>query len=182
MSRSRKPDHVLWEKVKQTVKPMSSNRAELNLELDKALLNETEKPKASPAPRQLVRAALPEPAVTISLSPMSKVLDPSISRKIAKGRISIDGKIDLHGMTQVEAHQRLWRFIENAYLSGKRTVLVITGKGLRSEGVLRRSVPQWLENPEFQSMVIGSETAHISHGGSGALYVRIRKNRNGLHQ
>jgi DNA-nicking Smr family endonuclease len=59
-------------------------------------------------------------------------------------------------------------------------VLVITGKGGRSDGargVLRRQVPQWLGLPEFRAYVVGFEDAHVAHGGEGALYVRIRKNK-----
>ena len=62
-----------------------------------------------------------------------------------------------------------------------RFVLVITGKGTREDGgergVLKRQVPLWLRLPEFRGYVVGVEDAHIGHGGEGALYVQIRRQR-----
>ena len=85
-------------------------------------------------------------------------------------------------MTQTRAHRALLGFLQRAHHDGLTFVLVITGKGkaggAESErGVLRRQVPQWLSLPEFRSLVIGFEQAHIGHGGEGALYVRVRKSR-----
>ncbi|MEM9278490.1 MAG: Smr/MutS family protein, partial [Pseudomonadota bacterium] len=85
--------------------------------------------------------------------------------------------IDLHGMTQNEAFDRLSRFLQHAYDSGRRTVLVITGKGSRGEGVLKSAVPIWLEEPHFRKITTGYHEASISHGGSGALYIRLRRKR-----
>ena len=82
-------------------------------------------------------------------------------------------------MTQTRAHHALSGFLHRAHLDGLTFVLVITGKGkmgAESErGVLRRQVPHWLSQPEFRTLVIGFEEAHIGHGGEGALYVRIRR-------
>jgi DNA-nicking Smr family endonuclease len=111
------------------------------------------------------------------------------ARKISSGRIEIDGRIDLHGMRQSEAHTALTRFLNRAYAEGRRWVLVITGKGapLRTahdekleregveRGVLRRNVPRWLAEPDLAPIIIGFTTAAIRHGGEGALYVHIRK-------
>jgi len=77
-------------------------------------------------------------------------------------------------MTQAEAHSRLFRFLENSYQQSRRTILVITGKGMRGEGILRQAVPRWLSEPEFRKYISGYHEAHVSHGGSGALYVRLR--------
>ena len=81
----------------------------------------------------------------------------------------------------------LLRFLRNAHARDARLVLVITGKGSiklgargegdRERGVLRRQVPQWLALPEFRSLVLGFEDAHVTHGGEGALYVRLRRAR-----
>lgn len=94
----------------------------------------------------------------------------------------IDARIDLHGMTQTRAHRALSDFLRRAHADGLTFVLVITGKGRSGEseserGVLRRQVPQWLSLPEFRTLVVGFEEAHIGHGGEGALYVRIRRVR-----
>ncbi|MEM1047052.1 MAG: Smr/MutS family protein [Pseudomonadota bacterium] len=99
---------------------------------------------------------------------------------------AIDGRIDLHGMTQRSAHGRLLSFLDQARSHGSRVVLVITGKGVRTPdapgshretGVLRRAVPLWLEEPAFRALVAGYSPAHRSHGGDGALYVRLRRRR-----
>ncbi|MEJ2433181.1 MAG: Smr/MutS family protein [Pseudolabrys sp.] len=102
-----------------------------------------------------------------------------------RGREVIDARIDLHGLTQAQAHSALLHFLREASARDKRLVLVITGKGSRTAGargdgkpgVLKRQVPQWLGLPEFRKLVIGFEDAHIAHGGEGAIYVRIRKSK-----
>jgi DNA-nicking Smr family endonuclease len=101
--------------------------------------------------------------------------------QLSRGRKEIDARLDLHGMTQIRAHRALSGFLQRAHSDGLTFVLVITGKGkigAESErGVLRRQVPQWLSLPEFRSLVVGFEEAHVGHGGEGALYVRIRRSR-----
>jgi DNA-nicking Smr family endonuclease len=101
---------------------------------------------------------------------------------LSRGRSEIDARLDLHGMTQLHAHHALLSFLQHAHHDGLTFVLVITGKGTMSggefeRGVLRRQVPHWLSLPEFRALVTGFEEAHIGHGGSGALYVRIRRRR-----
>ncbi len=100
-------------------------------------------------------------------------------RSVARGKEAIDARLDLHGLTQAQAHSTLSRFLRDASARGARLVLVITGKGSRDgeRGVLKRQVPHWLELPEFRSLVIGFEDAGVRHGGEGALYVRIRRMR-----
>ena len=98
---------------------------------------------------------------------------------LARGRTAIDARIDLHGMTQAEAHAALAHFLRRAQRDGAKFALVVTGKGTRSaageRGVLRRQVPLWLRLPELRDIVLGFEEAHVSHGGEGALYVRLRR-------
>ena len=98
-------------------------------------------------------------------------------KKIAKGRVSIDATIDLHGMTQQIAHRTLYNFLTDAYLCGDRHVLVITGKGNSSggRGILRQVVPDWFKNPEFKELVSGFRASAQHQGGDGALYVRLRR-------
>lgn len=117
-------------------------------------------------------------------------LDRRTVRQISSGKIGIDSVIDLHGQRQVEARASLRAFLFSAHAAGLRTVLVITGKGGERErgdmagdrverGVLRRSVPLWLELVEFRSIVLGYTSAGPRHGGDGALYVQLRKRRTG---
>jgi len=104
-------------------------------------------------------------------------LDRTLKRRLARGQVAIDDRIDLHGRTQSEAHAALLRFLRAAQAGGARLVLVITGKGAQwgERGVLKRQVPLWLTLPEFRTYVIGFDDAHVGHGGQGALYVRIRR-------
>ena len=80
-------------------------------------------------------------------------------------------------MTQDIAHDRLYASLLDARAYGARHVLVVTGKGasLGSEGVLKRMVPVWLDNPRFSALVSGYASASRHHGGEGAIYIRLRK-------
>ena len=108
-----------------------------------------------------------------------------LKQRVARGREPIDARLDLHGLTQKEAHAALLRFLKRAQADGAKIVLVVTGKGAgRGErdasverGVLRRQVPMWLSLPEFRPLIVGFEDAHAGHGGQGALYVRLRRGR-----
>ncbi|MEM9221367.1 MAG: Smr/MutS family protein [Pseudomonadota bacterium] len=88
----------------------------------------------------------------------------------------MEARLDLHGMTQQEAHGALIRFITGSHLASRQVVLVITGKGRGGEGagILRRAVPHWLAGRELSPIVASYGPAHQSHGGAGALYVRLR--------
>jgi DNA-nicking Smr family endonuclease len=104
---------------------------------------------------------------------------------LRRGRKEVDSVIDLHGMRQEAAHGALLNFLHRAQGSGHAVVLVITGKGgaaagtgiFEERGVLRRMVPHWLRLPDVRSLVVGFEEASPQHGGSGALYVRLRRKR-----
>ena len=98
---------------------------------------------------------------------------------LGRGVIALDARIDLHGLTQAEAFAQLTAFLRRARREGARTVLVITGKGAMGDGegrgVLRRQVPLWLSSAGLREGVIAFAPAHAEHGGSGALYVRLRR-------
>jgi DNA-nicking Smr family endonuclease len=130
-------------------------------------------------PPRLKAPPLAQKIITRTEAPLAP-LGRRMKQRVARGKEGIDGRLDLHGLTQSEAHAALLHFLRSASARESRLVLVITGKGSRGggEGVLRRQVPQWLGLPEFRTHVIGFETAHVAHGGEGALYVRIRRVRN----
>ena len=94
-----------------------------------------------------------------------------------RGGFEIDASLDLHGLTLARAHQRLVRFIEQAESRQFRTLLIITGKGRAGEGVLRREVPVWLKQPPLADRILALEQATGQDGGGGALYVRLRRQR-----
>jgi len=105
-----------------------------------------------------------------------------LRQRVARGQTSIDARLDLHGMTQTQAHAALLRFLTKAQAQGAKLALVVTGKGAGAarsaafeRGVLRRHVPLWLSLPEFRRFVVSFEQAHGSHGGEGALYLRLRR-------
>ena len=127
----------------------------------------------------------PAPAPKPPSAPPLAPLERRLKRQLAQGRSAIDQSIDLHGMNQAQAHQALRGFLVYAQAQGDRLVLVVTGKGAPKSqfkgasdiepGVLRRSVPHWLQAPEMRGIVLGFEEAGRAHGGSGALYVRLRR-------
>ena len=176
-------ERVLWETVAKTAKPLRKKKS-LNKPLNKGFHADpatVPKTPAPPSPRKKVTAPAPQPKLKLPQAPAAP-LSPLGRRersRIAKGRTDIDARLDLHGLTQSEAHERLLAFLQSMQSRGATVVLVITGKGrfgsASERGVLRRQVPQWLALPEFRVCVSGFEEAHIGHGGEGALYVRIRK-------
>jgi DNA-nicking Smr family endonuclease len=94
-----------------------------------------------------------------------------VEARARRGRAEVEGRFDLHGLTQDRAYRALLRFLLEAQADGKRLVLVITGKS----GVLRNSLPLWLGEDELKSLVAGVSEAHPTHGGAGAFYVALRR-------
>ena len=106
-------------------------------------------------------------------------VDSRTMARLRRGRLRPEARIDLHGMTQAEAHGALAAFIARVQNDGRRCVLVVTGKGRVSEGggVLRHGVPQWLNTPALRPRIMGFCAAQPRDGGAGALYVLIRRAR-----
>ncbi|MEM5520798.1 Smr/MutS family protein [Sulfitobacter sp. AS59] len=193
MSRKRlnKDDLSLWQKVTERTEKLDLNqlfRAEIDGPAPSApQIRKTTSVimgKPNPKPRRLTHDLMPSLPDQIRKSPVQ--MDSKAFTKLKRGKLSPEGRIDLHGMTLDRAHPALTRFILNAHKSGKRLVLVITGKGkMRDEGgpipvrhgVLRHQVPQWLSMPPLASAVLQVSQAHISHGGGGAYYVYLRRQR-----
>jgi DNA-nicking Smr family endonuclease len=170
-----KEERALWTGVIRSVAPL---RVSIDPDVDSS---EIELPPSKPV-EQLVRPG------TATASPAKKApplapLGRRLKQRVARGTEAIDTRIDLHGLTQAEAHSALLQFLRRAQGNGAKLVLVITGKGgrvdddSRERGVLRRQVPLWLRLAEFRDYVVGFEAAHPSHGGEGALYIRVRRGR-----
>ena len=171
-------ERALWDHVAKQVKPLRKKTRQTKIQV----AAESESPVAA-RPAAPARSAIPV-RMTPPPKPQAPPLAPLGRRErsqLSRGKKEIDARIDLHGMTQTRAHRALFGFLQRAHGDGLTFVLVITGKGkMGSEserGVLRRQVPQWLSLPEFRSLVVGFEEAHIGHGGEGALYVRVRRAR-----
>jgi DNA-nicking Smr family endonuclease len=171
-------ERALWESVAKQTKPLRKRHRVTKVQAaPDAEMPAAAKPAAAPKPPPSVTIPLASKPAAPPLAPLGRRERTQLSR----GRKEIEARLDLHGMTQTRAHHALSGFLQRAQGDGLTFVLVITGKGkLGAEaerGVLRRQVPQWLGLPEFRSLVVGFEEAHIGHGGEGALYVRIRRSR-----
>jgi DNA-nicking Smr family endonuclease len=168
-------ERTLWESVARQIKPLRKKRRVGKIAAP-APVPAAAKPVASPRPIPTISAPKPSKPAVPPLAPLGR----RQRSRLSKGHNQIDARLDLHGMTQVRAHRTLLGFLQRAHHDGLTFVLVITGKGVAGNaerGVLRRQVPQWLALPEFRTLVVGFEEAHIGHGGEGALYVRIRRAR-----
>jgi DNA-nicking Smr family endonuclease len=190
------PDDLdLWRHTARSVTPLRKAKArvpEVGAPQEpppKARPPSPKSPPPPPATRKLPPSPPPKRAAPKSPPPLVPI-ERRKARRIARGIVEIDDRIDLHGLRQADAERRLRAFLLGARAQGLRTVLVITGKGgarsagprdigiERSEpGVLRRSVPLWLEQPDLRDCVAGIAPAHVRHGGDGALYIHLRKIR-----
>jgi DNA-nicking Smr family endonuclease len=185
-------DQRLWHHVAGQIKPLTgrerlhSRAAEL---LHDAM---SDAPSARPPAPQKRRAGsgaashaatpatLPRPKPPAPLSHGSRDgLDRRKAERLSRGKLPIEASLDLHGLRQVEAHRRLEVFLAESQAAGKRCVLVVTGKGLHKEeaGVLRSAVPRWLNEAPNRARVLSFDYAQPKHGGSGALYVLLRRRR-----
>lgn len=170
-------DRILWETVARTAKPIKGRSL---AEFQGLLSPGSADPEISNA-QQAVSGDVPKAVLpkdrTVKPHFGPRRLDEPTHRKIAKGKVSLSARIDLHGMTQGEAHALLHAFLHRAHAQGLRHVLVITGKGASfgSDGVLRQAVPSWFSTPLFKPYVGAYEDAARHHGGQGALYVRLRR-------
>ena len=173
-------DRRLWRQVAATVKPLSEEKGQFLKDEMSRLMDAA----AVPSPPTNSKTKAPAKPLDYKVDPPTQVQKPSIVshpiedrivKNLTKGRHAIDARIDLHGMTQDRARFALLDFLQMAQMSDHRMVLVITGKGNQGQGILRANVPRWLSLPAFAPLVNGYRESETSHGGEGALYVRIRR-------
>lgn len=183
-------DWHLWAEVARTVSPLHTPKKALPSLEDVPL----PLPEVPPPPRpQKVRpvpklAPYSPPPQSRQQTEPGRVIEPKLKRKVVRGRIEIDGRIDLHGLRQNEARAALNRFIQARVARGDRTLLVITGKGVSQpddfmpaeRGVLRTMLPIWLSEPHLAPYIAGWDVAAQNHGGDGAFYVRVRHPGRGI--
>lgn len=164
-------DRALWDAVTQSIRPLRARKRETPVGEEESATS------AERAPRKKLPGTEPQRAAKPSAPkpPPLVTLDRRTRSRVARGRVEIDASIDLHGLTLERARSHLANFLVSAQARDASLVLVITGKG--GSGALRREVPFWLSSPELRATVIGFEEASRSHGGAGALYVRIRRPR-----
>jgi DNA-nicking Smr family endonuclease len=182
-------EHKLWSGVTRSIAPFKRKPAGPRHPEAIAAPGERVPPRRRADPAT-VRHPAAKTAIKTVIKPAGKPVLPVVGldrrqkQRLARGTETIDGRIDLHGKTQNEAHAALLGFLRRAQADGARYVLVITGKGRVSgpgapgeHGILKRQVPMWLRLPEFRLHVLAVEDAHAAHGGEGALYVRLRRAR-----
>jgi DNA-nicking Smr family endonuclease len=164
----------LWAIVTSTVRPLPGRSAPPPPARVEPEIERTERRLASP--KISVPAAAKRP-----LAQPPQPIEPKRHRRLAVEREAIGARIDLHGFDQDRARAALTDFVLRSRAEGRRSVLVITGKGALGAGVLRRHVPEWLAAPPLRSAVAGLSEAHRRHGGEGALYVALKRppDRNG---
>ena len=136
---------------------------------------------ASPAVPRVTAAPVRRSPALPPLAPGTIAnVDRATAERLRRGALAIDGRLDLHGLTQDEAHAALERFLAGSAARGRRCVLVITGKGLGDSfgrGVLRQAVPRWLNQAPNRARILAVMPAQPKHGGAGALYVLLKRQR-----
>jgi DNA-nicking Smr family endonuclease len=164
MSPRHNPDIALWQHATRDVKPLAPEAV--------ARARPAPRPKApaAPAPLRLPPAPEPPPALDRFAG-----IDRRNAERLKRGKLKIEARLDLHGMTQDEAHRALLWFVRGARADGKRCVLVITGRGTFGGGVLKGAVPRWFEEAEFRPHLLAISPAQPRDGGAGALYVMLRR-------
>ena len=184
MSRRRQlsdEEEALWAGFTRAIKPLKPAKPGAKTTLKSSA---TPPAASAPAPSQ-TRSHPVAPRETPRPSPPLAPLGRRLKQRVARGREPIEARLDLHGHTQARAHTALLAFLKRAQRDGVRLALIVTGKGSArgddfasgERGVLKRQVPLWLALPEFRPFVLGFEAAHVGHGGDGALYVRLRRQR-----
>jgi DNA-nicking Smr family endonuclease len=196
-------EKAIWRKVARSVKPIDAAKAR---SLNDETVESAAKPvKAKPSRPASAKKVKPKPAKSKPAKHRASVdvhhqprhhqatvpVDRSTEKRVRRGKLDIDARLDLHGLTQEQALSTLTHFLAMAWKDGYRNVLVITGKGAMSRtkerdhepweypdapGVLRRKLPEWLGKPNLRQYVSGYSSAHTRHGGAGAFYVTLRVN------
>lgn len=186
-------ERELWKKVVARTARLHPERPAADPE--KQALTQANSPKKPPKPPafrlgETARPTLPAhdiaPSLPERLASQPVAMDRKRYGQMRKGRLTPEARIDLHGMTIAQAHPALTRFILDAVAREARLVLVITGKGKTKpdhgpiperHGVLRHNVPHWLSLAPLRPHVLQVTEAHVKHGGQGAYYVYLRRNR-----
>ena len=169
----------LWQKVSETVQPLQGNRAYNFFKSDSK--NKTTSIASKTSFKQIfdlpfrvkpesVRATLPSDK-KLKHGDL-KGLNRKHAKKFKSGKLDVSATLDLHGLTQVEAHEKVFSFINMSYDRGFRKVIIITGKG---KGVLQNAVPEWLNQRSLRKKILSFDFAQSHHGGSGALYVLLKR-------
>ena len=167
MGKKPEDDSAVWRSVTTDVVPLHGRKK----------LESPAQPPKPEAQKHTAPSTAPSP-VRKPPEPLKLGSAPGVDRRTAerlrRGQLPIEARLDLHGHTRESAHRALGGFLAAAWDSGRRVVLIVTGKG---QGILKDAVPRWLkENPNRGRILIVAQ-AQPKDGGGGALYVLLRRRR-----
>jgi DNA-nicking Smr family endonuclease len=176
-------DRELWHHVTRETRPLKGRDAlhpEVETPAPEAKSVTRPSAQAKPAAARVKPAPPPPAAKTLGHGTIADV-DRRSAERLKRGQLAIEATLDLHGMTQAAAHQALDGFLAESQARGRRCVLVVTGKGLTRDdaGVLRRQVPLWLNQAPNRARLLAFDYAQPRHGGQGALYLLLKRRRDG---
>ena len=161
-------DTDVWESYKRSVTPAAKKKPKFIAPKESSEKRAAKKAAESPPTKSPITS-------TRSVAAVQGSLERKREKALRQGDIDIDAKLDLHGMTQVEAYEALTKFMQAKVKAGKRHLLVITGKGVRGAGVLRNNLKGWLEQLPQAENILALRPAALKHGGDGAFYVILRR-------
>ena len=163
----------MWARVVASVRPLDGVAAP-------CVPAEAGTQKAAPPGPGLRRGAAPAPPPTKRVP--GTTLDGSWDRRLSRGLVAPDASLDLHGHNLATAYDRLDRWLDDSIRAGARLLLLVTGKppgpagGVR-RGAIRAAVGDWLHASRHAGRIAAVRNAHPRHGGTGALYIVLRRAR-----
>ena len=164
MRRPLRPEELrLWGLVAATVRPSPGRVAPKTT---------SEERRSSP---MILAADAVVPARARAPATPPEEIEPNRRRRLFRERQPNKATLDLHGLDQDRARLTLESFLRRAHADGCRAALVITGRGVQGDGILRRRTPEWLSSPDLRHIVAGFSIAHQRHGDDGALYVALKR-------
>lgn len=188
MKRPLRPEeHRLWSVVAATVHPLPGRATPSapapepppEMEPGPALSAPARKGKGMVSGAPAHAPAVPTKPDIGSAWPTPEHIEPNRRHRIIRERDPIAARLDLHGLDYDRARAAMESFLRRAWDEGHRSVLIITGKGSRGGGILRRAAPEWLAAAHLKPIVAGVSEAHRRHGGEGALYVALKRKPRG---
>ena len=173
-------DLDLWRQVTRDARPLAGREAKPTTPPQKAPAPPAAPTKIVAPPRPTAAKPAPRRPAPPELAPGTVAgIDRRTAERLKRGQLAVEATLDLHGQTQAEAHRAVEAFLARCQSAGKRCVLIITGRGHRHEdgGVLRRNLPHWLNERTNRARILAIATAQPKHGGAGALYLLLKRQR-----
>ena len=174
-----------WEKVAATVDRLHPAKPAKSIPPPKIATP----PKPQPQPRKALarpvrQAPAPKPAPK-QIDATRNTLDAGWDKRMRSGAVQPDFTLDLHGHGLDAAYNRLMSGVAQARAMGARTILLVTGKPRpvdpadrgHTRGAIRAKVLDWLAASSHHSAIAAVRRAHVRHGGEGALYIVLRRDR-----